>query len=211
MSRRAIPVHPDRRRPGSSPGVPGGEVCLQQPPNALDRIRDMKVAEHRVFQAAIRKLLHKAGPAVLTGMCDLKQDESDGNDAIQRDRARVHMAMTSEDRGKLAALEDRLRTILPEQYQDCYEDVQPVSMGSAGLKYEHDGNVAWNDIWVTFCDLAMAGGPPHKGILLDPGSQAEIEAEPDRYLHVVKEICRGVMMVTGLAAYPSLIPDVAIR
>jgi hypothetical protein len=171
----------------------------------------MKVAEHRVFQAAIRKLLHKAGPAVLTGMCDLKQNESDGNDAIQRDRARVYMAMTSEDRGKLAALEDRLRTILPEQYQDCYEDVQPVSMGSAGLKYEHDGNVAWNDIWVTFCDLAMAGGPPHKGILLDPGSQAEIEAEPDRYLHVVKEICRGVMMVTGLAAYPSLIPDVAIR
>jgi sirohydrochlorin cobaltochelatase len=115
------------------------------------------------------------------------------------------MAMSFEDRGRLRALEDRLRTILPEEYQDCYEDVQPVSMGSAGLKYEPDGKVAWNDIWVTFCDLAMAGGPPHKGILLEPGSQAEIEAEPDRYRQVVEEICRGVSMVTGLAAYPSAI------
>jgi sirohydrochlorin cobaltochelatase len=116
------------------------------------------------------------------------------------------MAMSSEDRGKLRALEERLRTILPEKYQGCYDDVQPVSMGSAGLKYGCDGKVAWNDIWVTFCDLAMAGGPPHKGILLEPGSQAEIEAEPARYRQVVEEICRGVGMVTGLAAYPSLIP-----
>ena len=116
------------------------------------------------------------------------------------------MAMTLEDRGKLRALEDRLRTILPEEYQDSYEDVQPVTMGSAALKYGDDGKVAWNDIWVTFCDLAMAGGPPHKGILLEPGSQAEIEAEPDRHRQVVEEVCRGVAMVTGLAAYPSQSP-----
>jgi hypothetical protein len=79
-------------------------------------------------------------------------------------------------------------------------------MGSAGLKYRSDGRVAWNEIWATFCDLAMAGGPPHKGKLLEPASRAEIDAQPDRYEEVLEEICRGVMMVTGLAATPSPIP-----
>lgn len=92
---------------------------------------------------------------------------------------------------------------MPEQYQDCYEDVQPLSMGSASLKYGSDGKVAWDDIWQTFCDLAMAGGPPHKGILLEPGSQAEINTQPDRYNEAVAEIRRGITMVAGLPAEPS--------
>ena len=102
-----------------------------------------------------------------------------------------------------ANLEARLKAILPEQYQDCYEDVQPVSMGSAGLKYGDDGKVAWDEIWGSFCDLAMAGGPPHKGTLLEPGSRAEIEAERERYLDVEEEICRGITLVTDLEAEPS--------
>ncbi|MEO8070145.1 MAG: hypothetical protein ABI652_01990, partial [Acidobacteriota bacterium] len=87
-----------------------------------------------------------------------------------------------------------------------YESVQPVSMGSAGLKYGPDGKVAWGDIWETFCDLAMAGGPPHKGTLLAPGSAAAIAAQPDRYQEVTAEICRGVALTTGLAAQPSTMP-----
>ena len=84
--------------------------------------------------------------------------------------------MSVDDQGALEALEGRLKAILPAEYQDCYEDVQPVSMGSAGLKYGDDGKVAWDEIWGSFCDLAMAGGPPHKGTLLEPGSRAEIDA-----------------------------------
>ena len=116
------------------------------------------------------------------------------------------MAMSLEAHAALSALEVKLRTILPEQYQDCYEDVQPVSMGSAGLKYGSDGKVAWNEMWATFCDLAMAGGPPHKGTLLEPASREEISAQPDRYRHVIEEICRGVFMVTGFPVNPSPIP-----
>jgi sirohydrochlorin cobaltochelatase len=111
-----------------------------------------------------------------------------------------------QDQSTFEILEQRLKTLLPEEYQDCYEDVEPVSMGSAGLKYGRDGKVAWKDIWSTFCDLAMAGGPPHKGALLEPGSRAAIDAEPDRYQQVVGEICRGVTMVTDLVAEPSLVP-----
>jgi sirohydrochlorin cobaltochelatase len=98
------------------------------------------------------------------------------------------------------ALEARLRVILPPQYQDCYEDVQPVSMGSAGLKYDETGRVAWDEMWGSFCDLAMAGGPPHKGKLLEPASAAEVAAEPERYKAVVEEICRGIRMVSYYVA-----------
>src|SRR5688572_32734670 len=76
-------------------------------------------------------------------------------------------------------------------------------MGSAGLKYGNDGRGAWNAMWASFCDLAMAGGPPHKGMLLEPAPRAEIDANPDRYADVVEEICRGIGMVTYLDAQPS--------
>jgi sirohydrochlorin cobaltochelatase len=110
------------------------------------------------------------------------------------------VTITREDRKALETLERRLRALLPEVYADSYETVQPVSMGSAGLKYDADGRVAWDEIWATFCDLAMAGGPPHKGTLLAPATQVEIDAQPDQYRDVVEEICRGVTMVADLEA-----------
>jgi len=100
----------------------------------------------------------------------------------------------------------RLQTILPQEYQDSYESLQPVSMGSAGLKYDNDGRVAWDQIWGTFCDLAMAGGPPHKGTLLEPASRTDVDAAPDRYAAVTGEICRGIVLATGLDARSSVVP-----
>ena len=113
------------------------------------------------------------------------------------------MAITDATRLALEELDFRLKTVLPEEYRDRYEDVQPVSMGSAGLKYAADGQVAWNEMWKTFCDLAMAGGPPHKGTLLEPATRDEVDAHPDRYTLVTDEICRGVAMVTELIVRPS--------
>jgi sirohydrochlorin cobaltochelatase len=103
-------------------------------------------------------------------------------------------------------LEARLKTLLPEEYQDSYEDVQPVPMASAPLKFAPDGRVAWDEIWGSFCDLAMAGGPPHRGTLLEPATPAEIALDPGRYHQVAAELCRGIDLVTGLAAEPSRIP-----
>jgi hypothetical protein len=114
--------------------------------------------------------------------------------------------MSVNDREALEVLELRLRAMLPEEYQSSYEDLQPVSMGSAGLKFDADGRVAWDEIWATFCDLAMAGGPPHKGALLEPGTAAEIGAQPDRYDHVTEELCRGITMVADLTARRSPTP-----
>lgn len=114
--------------------------------------------------------------------------------------------MPVDDRIALEVLETRLRTLLPEQYRDAMDDVQPVSMGSASLKYDAGGLVAWDQIWGSFCDLAMAGGPPHKGALLEPGDEAEIDADFGRYDAVVEEISRGISLVTGLRSYPCETP-----
>ena len=111
-----------------------------------------------------------------------------------------------DDRTQLAALEIRIKALLPETYEDCYESVQPVSMGSAGLRFDPDGRVAWDEMWASFCDLAMAGGPPHKGTLLEPAGPAEIDEKPEQYRAVVEEICRGVTMVTDLRALSSPVP-----
>jgi hypothetical protein len=113
---------------------------------------------------------------------------------------------TLQAQNALDALESRLKTLLPEQYAGCYEDVQPVPMGSAGLKYDVDGRVAWDEIWQSFCDLAMAGGPPHKGTLLGPAPRADIERQRERFEEVASEICRGIIMVTDLQAQLSPVP-----
>jgi hypothetical protein len=110
------------------------------------------------------------------------------------------MPIVDEDRRIFEELEQRLKTLLPEEYRDRYDDVQPVSMGTAGVRYGADGRIAWDQMWGSFCDLALAGGPPHKGTLLEPAPGDVIEADPVAYDAVVSEICRGIMMVTDLEA-----------
>jgi sirohydrochlorin cobaltochelatase len=109
-------------------------------------------------------------------------------------------------RESLEALNARLKILLPADYQDSYEDLQPVPMRSAGLKYDANGQVAWDQIWGSFCDLAMAGGPPHKGSLLAHGARDAIDAQMTRYDEVVEEIGRGIRMVTGLRVSASSTP-----
>jgi sirohydrochlorin cobaltochelatase len=113
------------------------------------------------------------------------------------------MGMAVAHQREIEALHERIRTLLPEAYQDNYETLQPVPMRSAGLKYAPDGRVAWDEMWGSFCDLAMAGGPPHKGTLLGPGLEADIDADFDAYDEAAEEICRGIRLVTGLRAYVS--------
>jgi sirohydrochlorin cobaltochelatase len=103
-----------------------------------------------------------------------------------------------EDRTVLERLQARLQTLLPQEDQNVGEEIEPVPMGSAALIYDADGRVAWNEVWQTFCDLALAGGPPHKGRLLLPGAPADVAAQPDRHAMVTDEICRAVTLVTGL-------------
>ena len=99
---------------------------------------------------------------------------------------------------ELVALDAKVNALLPPRYTHCYGSVSPQSMGSAGLRHGPDGKVAWAQIWTTFCDLALAGGPPHRGKLLEPVPQVKVAAEPGRYREVALEIDRAIGLTTGL-------------
>lgn len=114
--------------------------------------------------------------------------------------------ISAQDQADLVELDARINVLLPPQYQGCYETVSPVSMGSASLEFGPDGRVAWDDIWTSFCDLALAGGPPHRGTLLEPADAEEVAAEPEKYQRVVEEIGRGLWLVIGLPVLPRLAP-----
>ncbi len=105
---------------------------------------------------------------------------------------------------ELAALDAKINALLPPRYQHCYGSVNTGSMGSAGLTFGADGRVAWDRIWTTFCDLAIAGGPPHRGTLLEPVAPAAVAADPKRARTVADEIARAFELVTGLPAVDDL-------
>jgi sirohydrochlorin cobaltochelatase len=75
--------------------------------------------------------------------------------------------------------------------------------------YNDDQSVAWDRMWDSFCVLASAGGPPHRGAML----QAQTNADPDNpcYQAAVAEIIRGVKLVSGLTAEAAGVGWVAIQ
>jgi hypothetical protein len=79
-------------------------------------------------------------------------------------------------------------------------------MSAAPFCYTDDGQVAWDQMWTDFCDLAAIGGPPHRGTLLEPVSPVEVGSDPETYAHVVAEIERGIQLVTSLTTLRSPIP-----
>ena len=87
--------------------------------------------------------------------------------------------------------------LLPPRYQNG-KIVSAAPMGIAPMRYADDGQVAWDEMWTDFCDLALAGGPSHRGTLLEPVSPEEVKADQDGYERVVAEIERGLHLVTGL-------------
>lgn len=82
-------------------------------------------------------------------------------------------------------------------------------MASAPMRYRDDGSVDWGAMWDSFCALPRDGGPPHRGILLEP----EPGADPGSpaYQAVVVEIARAVWAVSGLEAEPAAPGWVAVR
>lgn len=88
-------------------------------------------------------------------------------------------------------------SILPPRYQGG-KRVSSAPMGTAPMQYTENGQVAWNEMWTSFCDLALAGGPPHRDTLLEPVPPDEVRANMVSYESVLAEIERGLHLVTGL-------------
>lgn len=96
-------------------------------------------------------------------------------------------------------------SMLPPRYRDGRK-ASPAPMRSAALLYDDEGRVAWNEVWRSFCDLALAGGPPHRGTLLEPALREEVRADPEAYARVVAEIARGLSLITQLPVVTDATP-----
>jgi hypothetical protein len=104
----------------------------------------------------------------------------------------------------LIELDRKVDSMLPSEYRGRTDEVNPQSMGAASIDTDRFGEVAWDEIWTSFCDLAMAGGPPHRGRLLEAITAEQANANLTAYDEVVREIRRGIEMVTGLQTVPSI-------
>lgn len=98
-----------------------------------------------------------------------------------------------------------LQALLPPRYQG-ETTVSAAPMSAADLVYDANGQVAWDEIWGGFCDLALAGGPPHRGTLLEPVPPEQIAMNPEGYQRVWAELERGIRMITGLSVVMSRSP-----
>jgi cation diffusion facilitator family transporter len=92
--------------------------------------------------------------------------------------------------------------ILPPRYRNG-ASVSAAPMGAAALQYDAAGQVAWDQVWTGFCELALAGGAPHRGLLLEPIDPHAIVGREEAYRRVLAELERGLRLVTGREVVPS--------
>jgi len=80
--------------------------------------------------------------------------------------------------------------------------IRAAAMAAAPFVWREDGRPDWGSMWTSFCDLALHGGPPHRGIeqaLREPSTAgADAASDPG----MVAEMRRGIWETTGLFAEP---------
>jgi sirohydrochlorin cobaltochelatase len=104
-------------------------------------------------------------------------------------------------------LDDMRAWVLLKTEGKGLEGVEPravsnAPMSAAPFVYRDDGRPDWAAMWQGFCELALYGGPPHRG----PDSPLEAEeGESDSMTlnDAIIEIRRGIFETTGLFSEPS--------
>lgn len=122
-------------------------------------------------------------------------DDSDNADDSNAPSEEQRSSLFSENRTSAPSLASL--PFLPPSYEQRTVSAKP--MGSAPVIYTDDGQVAWNNMWEDYCEVALGGGPPHRGLLLEPVSPDEVAGNQEAYEQVVSEIERGLQLVTSLS------------
>jgi hypothetical protein len=79
--------------------------------------------------------------------------------------------------------------------------VSALPMSAAPFIWRADGRPDWEAMWNGFCELALYGGPPHRGedsALMAPEHPPAIDGGSE----IIAEIRRGIWETTGLYAEP---------
>jgi sirohydrochlorin cobaltochelatase len=80
--------------------------------------------------------------------------------------------------------------------------VSNAPMSAAPFVYRDDGRPDWSAMWQGFCELALYGGPPHRGAD-NPVEAENSESEAMLVNDAIMEIRRGIYETTGLFAEPA--------
>ena len=73
-------------------------------------------------------------------------------------------------------------------------------MAAAPFVWRADGRPDWGAMWASFCDLALHGGPPHRGPARALPGPAPTDPPPSSDPDALRELRRGILETTGLIA-----------
>ncbi len=128
----------------------------------------------------------------------------------QRDLKRA--GINVDDPSGFRQMKSRIDAILPPRYQGWTDEVSAAPMSAADLVFDNEGAVLWDQIFGVddpnnpYCELALAGGPSHRGELLEAVNGPDCLAEPGKYAAALAECGRGINMITGMSIVESKAP-----
>jgi hypothetical protein len=141
-----------------------------------------------VLEAAVTPAVHEACADFAAGLAD---------------RVRMPVTLASIPACCLDALRPTLGRARESRIRE-YRPAPPAGpMSAAPFVLREDGRPDWGSMWESFCELALYGGPPHRGPdnpLRAPEGPSGTEAS-DRAL--LDEMRRGIWETTGLYAEPA--------
>lgn len=77
------------------------------------------------------------------------------------------------------------------------------TMSAAPFVWRPDGRPDWSAMWTSFCELALYGGPPHRGPESALRAPAATGVGAESGGDMLEEMRRGIWETTGLYAEPS--------
>ncbi len=98
-----------------------------------------------------------------------------------------------------------------DRYVEAIQPATAAPMGSAPFLWRDDGRPDWERMWTGFCELALFGGPPHRGAESALTASQLPAGEPDSDCDAIAEIVRGIRETTGLIAEPAEPGWIAVR
>jgi sirohydrochlorin cobaltochelatase len=89
-----------------------------------------------------------------------------------------------------------------EQMDHHGEPIIATPMAAAPFRYRDDGRPDWGAMWQGFCELALYGGPPHRGA---DAALSATRADTGEVVRdaMIDEMIRGIAETTSLWAEPA--------
>jgi hypothetical protein len=102
-----------------------------------------------------------------------------------------------------AGIDRRFSPIVPIEPSAAVAGRPAASMAPVPVVHGADGRPRWAEMWESFCELALFGGPPHRGPESALRAEERVPASAPEAFDAVTEIRRGIEETTGLRTAPA--------